>query len=86
MIRDREVSATEVMTAFLSQIQRVNPSVNALCTFVGEEAALRSAKEADEHLAKGQIKLSDTSTHAEGGSNSGLRGTYGRTKISERNE
>lgn len=54
MIRDRDVSAAEVMTAFLSQIERVNPKVNAICTFVGEEAALRSAREADERLAKGQ--------------------------------
>jgi amidase len=54
MIRTRNLSATEVMTAFLSQIKRVNPTVNAICTFVGEEAALRAAREADEHLAKGQ--------------------------------
>ncbi|MEK6287086.1 MAG: amidase [Acidobacteriota bacterium] len=53
MIRKRELSATEVMAAFLSQIKRVNPKVNAICTLVGEEAALRSAKEADERLAKG---------------------------------
>ena len=32
MIRNREVSATEVMTALLSQIERVNPKVNAICT------------------------------------------------------
>ncbi|MEK6406086.1 MAG: hypothetical protein AABN34_03895 [Acidobacteriota bacterium] len=29
MIRKRELSATEVMAAFLSQIKRVNPKVNA---------------------------------------------------------
>ena len=54
MIRHREVSAVEVMTAFVSQIERINPKVNAICTFVGEEAALLAAKEADERLAKGQ--------------------------------
>jgi amidase len=27
------------MIAFLSQIERVNPKVNAICTFIGEEAA-----------------------------------------------
>src|SRR5262245_31758607 len=54
MIRDREVSATEVMTAFLSQIERVNPKVNAICTFIGEEAALNAAKEADQKLAGGE--------------------------------
>src|SRR5262245_30009263 len=54
MIRDKEVSASEVMTAFLSQIERVNPKVNAVCTFIGEEAALNAAKKADEKLAKGE--------------------------------
>ena len=47
LIRDREVSATEVMTAFLSQIERVNPQVNAICTFIGEDAALALFESAD---------------------------------------
>jgi amidase len=54
MIREREVSATEVMTASLSQIERVDPKVNAICTFIGAEAALKAASEADEKLAKGE--------------------------------
>src|SRR6266542_1049452 len=54
MIRAREVSASEVMTAFLSQIERVNPKVNAVCSFIGEEAALNAAKKADDKLAKGE--------------------------------
>lgn len=54
MIREREVSATETMTAFVSQIERINPQINAICTFIGEEAAMRAAKEADEKLAKGE--------------------------------
>ena len=53
MIRAREVSAAEVMTAFLAQIKRVNPKVNAICTFIGEEAAMRAAQAADDSLAKG---------------------------------
>jgi amidase len=52
MIRDREVSASDVMIAFLSQIERINPNVNAICSFIGEEAALSAAKKADEKLAK----------------------------------
>ncbi|MCI0391513.1 MAG: amidase [Acidobacteria bacterium] len=52
MIQSREVSATEVMTAFLAQIERINPTVNAICTFIGEEEALRAALEADELLAR----------------------------------
>ena len=55
MIRTREVTAVEVMAAFLAQIKRVNPKVNAICTLVAEEAALRAAKEADERLARGQV-------------------------------
>ncbi len=52
MIRQKEISAVEVMTAFLAQINRVNPKVNAICTFIGEEAAMRAAKDADVRLAK----------------------------------
>ncbi len=55
MLRQREISATEVMAAFVAQIKRVNPIVNAIPTFIGEEAAMRAAKQADERLAKGQV-------------------------------
>ena len=54
MLHTKKVSAVEVMTAFLTQIQRVNPKVNAIPTFIGEEAALKAAREADERLAHGQ--------------------------------
>ncbi|HEU0179370.1 MAG TPA: amidase [Blastocatellia bacterium] len=54
MIRAREVSASEVMAAFLSQIEWVNPKVNAVCSFIGEEAALSLSKEADEKMARGE--------------------------------
>lgn len=57
LIRTKEISAVEVMTAFLAQIKRVNPKVNAIPTFIGEEAALRAAREADDRLAKGQTPL-----------------------------
>ena len=49
-IRDREVSAREVMEAHLAQIVRVNPQVNAVCTLVAEEA-LAEADAADGALA-----------------------------------
>lgn len=54
MLRDREVSAVEVMTALLKQVSRVNPMVTAICSFIGEEAAMQAAKDADSRLAKGQ--------------------------------
>lgn len=55
MIRTKQISAVELMTAFLAQIKRVNPQVNAIPTFIGEEAALRAAKEADEQLVRGCV-------------------------------
>ena len=53
LIRHKKVSAVEVMTAHLGQIRRVNPQVNAIVSFIGEDSALRAAKAADERLAKG---------------------------------
>jgi amidase len=46
MIRARKVSATEVVKAFIAQIERVNPQVNAIVTFT-PELALKAAKKAD---------------------------------------
>jgi len=52
MIREREVTALETMTAFLAQINRTNPLVNAICTMVDEEELLQAARQADEQLAR----------------------------------
>ncbi len=46
MLRARKVSATEVMQAFVAQIERVNPKVNAIVTFL-PELALKAARKAD---------------------------------------
>ncbi|HYN11831.1 MAG TPA: amidase family protein, partial [Burkholderiales bacterium] len=46
MLRARKVSATEVVKAFIAQIERVNPKVNAIVTFV-PELALKKAKAID---------------------------------------
>src|SRR5204863_565014 len=46
MIRARQVSATEVMRAFIAQVERVNPKVNAIVTFLPEQA-LKAAKALD---------------------------------------
>ncbi|MEG3847479.1 amidase [Microcoleus sp. herbarium19] len=53
MIRDREVSAVEVLDAYLTQIAKHNPKLNAICT-LDEENARTRAKLADEALARGE--------------------------------
>jgi len=50
LIRTRKISATEVMRAFIAQIERVNPKVNAIVTFLPEEA-LKQAKALDRRKA-----------------------------------
>jgi amidase len=51
-LRSKEVSAREVMTAHLAQIERVNPRVNAIVTLVADRAMADAAK-ADEAIARG---------------------------------
>src|SRR3954466_10993986 len=51
MIRARQVSVTEVMEAFIAQIERVNPKVNAIVTFLPEQA-LKAAKILDRRKDK----------------------------------
>jgi amidase len=46
LVRARKLSATEVVRAFIAQIERVNPKVNAIVTFLPEQA-LASAKSLD---------------------------------------
>ena len=46
LIRARKLSATEVMRAFIAQIERVNPKVNAIVTFRPEQA-LKEARAFD---------------------------------------
>jgi amidase len=53
MIRDRQVSAVEVLDAHFRQIAKYNPQLNALCT-IDEQTARDRAKQADEDLAKGE--------------------------------
>ncbi|TAK40597.1 MAG: amidase [Betaproteobacteria bacterium] len=51
LIRTRKVSASEAMRAFIDRIERVNPKVNAIVTFL-PEAALAAAKKLDRRLAR----------------------------------
>ncbi|MGF6886493.1 amidase [Nocardia sp. GAS34] len=78
-LRVRQVSATEVVRAHLAQIERVNPSVNAVVTLVAEQA-LEQAHAADERLAAGLpvgplhgIPMAHKDTH----DTAGILTTYG---------
>ena len=51
-IREKKVSACEVLRAHLKQIRRLNDKVNALVTLVSEEELMAQASAADEALAK----------------------------------
>ncbi|MGF1516194.1 MAG: amidase [Nodosilinea sp.] len=53
MIRDHEVSATEVLEAHLAQIAARNSSLNAVCT-LNESNARSRAEQADEALLRGK--------------------------------
>ena len=52
LIQRREVSITDVVRAHLTQIERVNPRVNAIVTLTAERA-LADAREKDAALARG---------------------------------
>jgi len=53
MLRTKELSARDVVAAHLAQIERVNPTVNAIVTLVAEQA-MECARLADEDLAHGR--------------------------------
>jgi amidase len=53
LIRDKQASAEEVMRVHLAQIERVNPSLNAIVT-LEPELALEGARAADAHQARGE--------------------------------
>jgi amidase len=52
LIRTRKVSAREVMTAFLEQINRVNPKINAIVAKLDDDKCLSLADDADRRGAR----------------------------------
>lgn len=53
-IRRRELSCREVMQAYLAQIERFNPRVNAIVSLQAESRLLTQADERDRQLARGE--------------------------------
>ena len=53
LLREKKISAKEVMEAHLTQIDRVNPKVNAIITLLAEQA-MKQASAADDALARGE--------------------------------
>lgn len=53
LIRDRQISAIELLEAHLTQIAHHNPQLNAICT-LDEENARRRAHQADAALSRGE--------------------------------
>jgi amidase len=51
-IRAREISPREVMSAFLQQIERVNPKINAIVAKLDDEKCLVLSEEADRRLRR----------------------------------
>jgi amidase len=53
-IKSRKVSCVEVMRAYLDQIERFNPPVNAIVSLQPRESLLALARERDAQLARGE--------------------------------
>lgn len=55
LIRQKKLSAREIMEAHLRQIGRINPKVNAFVTLAPEDQLLAQARAADEATMKGNL-------------------------------
>ncbi|MEO8628903.1 MAG: amidase [Betaproteobacteria bacterium] len=82
-IRSKALSCEEVMRAHITQIERVNPVVNAIITFLPDQA-LDAARAADAALARGAAPSSDQAplfglpvAHKDLALTRGIRTTFG---------
>jgi amidase len=77
LIRARKLSATEAMKAFIAQVERVNPKVNAIVTFLPEQA-LAEAKRFDRRKDPGDAPLAGLPiAYKDMIDTKGIRTTYG---------
>jgi amidase len=53
LLRERQVSSVELITAHLNRIQEINPALNAVVALLGD-SALEAARLADAHLSRGE--------------------------------
>ena len=56
LLRTRKISRVEVMRAFIGQVERANPSVNAIVTFLPDEA-LAEARKLDRKAGRGTKQI-----------------------------
>ncbi|MFC3454902.1 amidase [Amycolatopsis speibonae] len=85
LLRTREVSAREVVTAHLERVERVNRAINAIVTLTADQA-LADAATADERLARGEevgalhgIPVAHKDNHDV----AGVRTTYGSPLLAD---
>src|SRR5918993_3243188 len=55
-IRTKQLSCVEVMSAYLDQIARINPKVNAIVALQDREDLLRQARERDDQISRGDYQ------------------------------
>lgn len=80
LIRSRKLSATEVVRAFIAQVERLNPKLNAIVTFLPERA-LAEAKKLDRALARRGAKAGPLAglpiAYKDNVATKGIRTTFG---------
>jgi amidase len=76
MLARKEVSATEVMQAFIAQVERVNPKVNAIVTFLPEQA-LKQARRLDRKRSFQGVLAGLPIAYKDMLATQGIRTTYG---------
>jgi amidase len=54
LIKKKEIKVTEIVKAYLKQIERVNPKVNAIVTLLSEDEILKKAEVADNKIANNE--------------------------------
>ncbi len=83
MLRARQVSAREVVTAHLERIETYNPLVNAVVTLTAEQA-LELADEQDTMAARGEFAgplHGLPMAHKDNHLTSGIRTTFGHRRV-----